>query len=317
MITCPKCGNQAEDDAIFCDQCGTRLKAEAAPVAAAPAPAPAPAAAGAAEVICPSCGQSNVPGEMFCENCGTRLAAPEVAAAPVVPAAPAAAAAPAVTAAEAAPAARVCPACGANAAADDTFCYACGADLSKSAEAAPVEAAAPAAEPAVSAPEAAPVAPAALTCPSCGAEYAAGADFCEFCGAVLPGSAAVTPAVTPAEPAKPMPATSVVALLRLVVAASGAELPLPDKAEIIVGREDPVTGVFPDVDLTPHGGEEGGVSRRHLKITKRGGEYLAEDLNSTNGTLLNRKRLTPGAAEVLHDGDSLRVGRVQLIFKLS
>ncbi len=314
MITCPKCGNQAEDDAIFCDQCGTRLKVEAAPVAAAPAPAPvpaqveagAPAAAGAAEVICPSCGQSNVPGEMFCENCGTRLAAPEVAAAP------AAATAPAPAGVEATSVARVCPACGATAAAGDTFCYACGADLSKGAEATPVTAVAPATEPAVAAPVA-PVAPAALTCPSCGAEYAAGADFCEFCGAALPGGAAVTPV----EPAQPMPATPVMALPRLVVAASGAELPLPDKAEVIVGREDPVTGVFPDVDLTPHGGDEGGVSRRHLRIVKQGNQYLAEDLNSTNGTLLNRKRLTPGAAEALQDGDSLRVGRVQLVFKLT
>ena len=62
-----------------------------------------------------------------------------------------------------------------------------------------------------------------------------------------------------------------------------------------MGREDPYTGVFPDVDLTPHGAEEGGVSRRHFKITFSGGQYLVEDLNSTNFTFVNNQRLAPGA----------------------
>lgn len=293
MIVCPKCGNQANDDAIFCDQCGTRLVLEAA---AAPVLAPAPAG-----ITCPKCGASSVPGEAFCENCGAPLAAPEPEAAP----APAAAEA-------IAPEGRVCPACGAKASPDDAFCYICGADL---ATAAPAPAAAPVIEAPVPTPET-PVAaaipmPAPNTCPSCGAEYTPGAAFCDYCGAAL---AAPAEAAAPVTPAPPMAS---VALPRLIVAASGMEIPLPNKAEILVGREDPVSGVFPDIDLTPHKGEEGGVSRRHCKIVAQGMQYTVEDLNSTNGTMVNRQRLNPGVPYALSDGDEIRAGRVRLVFKVS
>jgi len=87
--------------------------------------------------------------------------------------------------------------------------------------------------------------------------------------------------------------------------------------EALVGREDPYSGVFPDIDLTPHGGEEGGVSRRHFKITLTGGQYMVEDLNSTNFTILNRQRLQPGVPMVLADGDEIRAGRVRLVFRVS
>src|SRR5688500_10827839 len=39
------------------------------------------------------------------------------------------------------------------------------------------------------------------------------------------------------------------AVARLVVISTGAELPLPEQEEISVGREDPSSGIFPDVDL--------------------------------------------------------------------
>ena len=37
-MKCPKCGNEAQADAIFCDQCGTRLTQDRASVAAPAAP---------------------------------------------------------------------------------------------------------------------------------------------------------------------------------------------------------------------------------------------------------------------------------------
>ncbi len=332
MIVCSKCGNKAQDGAIFCDQCGNRL-VEQEPVAGvastAPAPVAAPVAAPSNTLTCPSCGFSNVPGEAFCENCGTKLAALEpesapapapVTAAPVVaapePAVPAAAAP-----AEAAPAAgKVCPACGAAASPDDDFCYACGADLRAPADAAAASAvpAAPAgtaapvpAAPVEAAPAPAPVAAAPVAkCPACGAAAKEGAAFCDVCGATLaaaPAPQPATPAPTPAPGGGP----------RLIVVASGVEIPLPAKAELLVGREDPVSNIFPDVDLSPHGGEEGGVSRRHFKITVQGSQYSIEDLNSTNHTLLNRAKLDPGVKRPLADGDEVRAGRVRLVFKAS
>lgn len=88
----------------------------------------------------------------------------------------------------------------------------------------------------------------------------------------------------------------------------------PGKAEIIIGREDPVSGIFPEVDLTDHGGDEGGVSRRHARIFMQGAQVFIEDLNSTNYTYVNQQRLTPGQPHPLNNGDEVRVGQVKLNF---
>ena len=40
--------------------------------------------------------------------------------------------------------------------------------------------------------------------------------------------------------------------------------------ENVLGRRDPLEGIDPDVDLSIHGGFEGGVSRRHALICHKG-----------------------------------------------
>jgi pSer/pThr/pTyr-binding forkhead associated (FHA) protein len=100
-----------------------------------------------------------------------------------------------------------------------------------------------------------------------------------------------------------------------LVAASGAEIPLPAVAEILIGREDPVSGIYPEVDLTPHGGEEGGVSRRHARLIVEGGKTFVEDLDSTNFTFVNKQKIAPKTRTALKDGDELRCGRVALVLK--
>jgi pSer/pThr/pTyr-binding forkhead associated (FHA) protein len=101
---------------------------------------------------------------------------------------------------------------------------------------------------------------------------------------------------------------------RLVVTASGVQIDLTGKADVLIGRADPVSGVFPDVDLTTHGGEEGGVSRKHAKLTLRGGQCTVEDLQSVNCTFVNSQKLNPGIAQPIKDGDQIRLGRVVLMF---
>jgi hypothetical protein len=49
------------------------------------------------------------------------------------------------------------------------------------------------------------------------------------------------------------------------------------------------------------------VSQLHARVFRRGDEYWVEDLGSTNGTLLNGRRLA--SATPLHRGDRLQVGR--------
>jgi pSer/pThr/pTyr-binding forkhead associated (FHA) protein len=101
----------------------------------------------------------------------------------------------------------------------------------------------------------------------------------------------------------------------LVVAATGAEIPLPAGEELLIGREDPISGIYPEIDLTPHGGEDGGVSRRHARLIVEGGNYFVEDLDSTNYTFVNKQRLQPKVRESLKDGDELRCGRVALVLR--
>jgi hypothetical protein len=98
---------------------------------------------------------------------------------------------------------------------------------------------------------------------------------------------------------------------RLVILATGAVLMLPDaKPEILVGREDPVSNIFPEIDLAPHGGEAGGVSRRHAQFVVQGNTVFIEDLESTNFTFVNRQRVMPGVRQVVRHGDEVRFGRV-------
>jgi pSer/pThr/pTyr-binding forkhead associated (FHA) protein len=102
---------------------------------------------------------------------------------------------------------------------------------------------------------------------------------------------------------------------RLVIQGTNAPLPLPaGKTEITIGREDPVSNVFPDIDLTDHGGDEAGVSREHARITVQGSQISIEDLNSTNFTYVNQQKLTAGQPHPLNDGDEIRLGQLKLTY---
>ena len=193
------------------------------------------------------------------------------------------------------------------------FCDECGEPLSSGA---PVATAAPAQDAGTQ------------VCPSCGSTSPAGELFCSNCGSPLSGSVAPVDASAPAAPvtaapdyssapaAAPVAATAAPPLTaRLIVEADNQEFDLSGKDNIIIGREDAVSNIFPDVDLTPHGGEEGGVSRLHARIFVENGQYMLEDENSTNFTFLNRQKLTGKSPVVLHDNDEIKLGRVLLRFK--
>jgi hypothetical protein len=93
----------------------------------------------------------------------------------------------------------------------------------------------------------------------------------------------------------------------------GKEFPLSEE-ESHIGRWDADGGIFPDVDLDSDD-PEAKVSRRHARITRRGGQYYIEDLGSTNGTFVNRgRRLLPGDRQGLRDGDEVIVGKTFLKF---
>ena len=61
--------------------------------------------------------------------------------------------------------------------------------------------------------------------------------------------------------------------------------------------------------------DAGSVSRRHARIVIRGDEARLEDLGSKNGTFVDGKPVT--SACLLKDGDEIRIGRVELTFRLA
>jgi pSer/pThr/pTyr-binding forkhead associated (FHA) protein len=103
---------------------------------------------------------------------------------------------------------------------------------------------------------------------------------------------------------------------RLVIEEGGQELPLPaSKAEIIIGREDPISGIFPEIDLTPFGGETGGVSRQHARINRANGQWTITDLNSTNYTRVDGNKLDPSLPAPIKDGSRIQFGRIAATFR--
>jgi len=97
---------------------------------------------------------------------------------------------------------------------------------------------------------------------------------------------------------------------------AGKKFPL-GSSEANIGRWDADGGVFPDVDLDSDD-PEAKVSRRHARISLRDGNYLIEDLGSTNGTFINRgRRLAPGDRQPLKDGDEIIVGKTFLRFRVA
>ena len=97
--------------------------------------------------------------------------------------------------------------------------------------------------------------------------------------------------------------------------AAGTEFPI-SRDEATIGRWDADNGIFPDIDLDSVD-HEAKVSRRHARILRRDGQFLLEDLGSTNGTYINRgRRLLPGTPQPLTDGDEIIVGKTFLRFHL-
>jgi hypothetical protein len=189
------------------------------------------------------------------------------------------------------------------------YCDGCGAKL---APAAGSSAASPAA------PEAAPAAPAAEGTNAATAASAE-APTNEAPSTAAPGSEAPTGEIKPepAPAAEPAPTTAAAgapfkAKLSVVRGGrKGQEFPLED-GNNLVGRWDPETGSFPEVDLDADD-PEAKISRKHALIRIDGGKITIEDIGSLNGTYVNRQpRLSPGSPAEIKSGDEVIIGKTFL-----
>lgn len=218
----------------------------------------------------------------------------------------------------------VCPSCHQTIQDGATFCDQCGASITSGAPAPAPQQFAPTPTPAVG----------GSVCPSCNTPFLPGTAFCDNCGAQLPAAGAPPPQFPPAQPQpfpqpqQPFPPQQQVFPqpggfpppapvgpppgARLMI--NGQNVPIPQKAEVLIGRSDAASQMFPDVDLTPFGGSpQTGVSRQHAKLTWQNA-WMLEDMNSTNGTTLRGQKLAPHQKTPVNNGDPIVIGTLQLTF---
>jgi tRNA A-37 threonylcarbamoyl transferase component Bud32 len=143
-------------------------------------------------------------------------------------------------------------------------------------------------------------------CGFCGGRIAADDIFCAHCGSRQPLAGTDSSGALAAARAT----------AKLVVAGT-TELDasfLLQKDSNLVGRTDPLSNIFPEVDLSRFDPQTK-VSRRHARIWREGEAFMVEDLGSVNGTVINDMiRLEPRQPRALDSGDRIRMGETTLHF---
>jgi serine/threonine-protein kinase len=148
-------------------------------------------------------------------------------------------------------------------------------------------------------------------CGHCGEKIGAEDVYCAHCGSRQPIGAAAAGYTGP----------GVARITAQLVVVGTGDMVKPfviDKESVLIGRTDPHTGIFPEIDLTMHDPETK-VSRRHARIYRQGEQFLIEDLGSVNGTIVNSInggsiRLNTKSPRVLSAGDEVKLGGTTLKF---
>jgi hypothetical protein len=163
-----------------------------------------------------------------------------------------------------------------------------------------------------------------IICPHCEHNNHVKTLSCEKCGRPFSGSATTTlsmrDSALKAPPKLPMtsPATFNGSTARfdlnhhLFFQVIGIDKPLviQPTGHVVLGRKDETSAHNPDVDLTPYGAFDKGVSRVHAAIIRNEEILTIVDLGSSNGTRLNGKPLVPDEPRILRDGDEIRLGKL-------
>jgi serine/threonine-protein kinase len=123
------------------------------------------------------------------------------------------------------------------------------------------------------------------------------ADYEPLAGVVDQNTPPLTPSFPPPKEA------------RLLVLSNGQSIPLTGEL-MVVGRQDPTMGNFPEITLM-----DKTVGRRHAYLRNKQGTITVEDLNALNKTRLNGVILPPHEEHTLNDGDILRFGTVEVRFE--
>ena len=188
-----------------------------------------------------------------------------------------------------------------------------------------------------------------IRCSECSHENMDGLEYCDACGAKLPAGASAepvpaAPAAAPVDVPEPSPQADVpteeasTGAIATVATPGPVSVPTLSAGTVqnaqltilrggtvgkvfplqvgdnLVGRWDPDSGSFPEVDME-HDDPEARISRKHalIRVSDR---ITIEDIGSLNGTFVNRgRRLEPGSPAEVKDGDEIIVGKT--FFKVS
>ena len=159
-----------------------------------------------------------------------------------------------------------------------------------------------------------------IICPECGSSQYPGTLFCSECGKMLVGSAISEPTdILPFTEFdnRPLPIPVDIQTLGppekpkqvlFVIPSSRRRIELKLIHQIRIGRADPEAKITPELDLTQDQGIENGISRLHatIQLVKQG--VILTDLDSTNGTVLNKSRLPAQKPFLVRSGDEIKLG---------
>jgi hypothetical protein len=87
---------------------------------------------------------------------------------------------------------------------------------------------------------------------------------------------------------------------------------LHEGRHIKLGRFEPDKRQPDELDLTPYGASERGVSRFHAQIFLKHNQLFITDLQSSNGTYIRGIKVTAYIPAALCKGDEVRLGRLTL-----
>ena len=148
-----------------------------------------------------------------------------------------------------------------------------------------------------------------IVCPSCGSDNTPDSNYCRRCGSRLKSvdAAEVTLAFSLGDQdtgAARIPPDGLIAGPVLLIRTGGGR-----EGEVIALGVDVLTiGRSPHSDLFL---DDVTVSRHHARIILDDAGFTVEDLNSLNGTYVNRRRIE---RHQLSDGDELQIGKFKLAF---
>ncbi len=99
----------------------------------------------------------------------------------------------------------------------------------------------------------------------------------------------------------------------LVHAATGTRFTL-DGDDILVGRASKASGFAPDIDLAEFDPDKT-LSRKHARVQRTPDGYFLREDEGRNGTFVNGDRVGPGQTVRLEEGDRVRFGLVEVVFR--